>query len=166
MMSPWRQRFITSRRHPLAFASYLVTFILGGLFAVGVLDTDAFTNLHPFWKIVWEAELVAGGAAGLVMLLVKPRIKPHWPDLADVLRLEAIAAFVGGLGFLTYCVSLSSATHRFSSVDVLLGVMGCGMLVRSAQALYECRYVEQMAELSSAAQALGMMRRGDSQSKE
>jgi len=144
-MSPWREKHITTRRHPLAFASYLVTAVMGALFVLGVIDTQAFENLPGAWTYLWEAELTSGGVAGVFFLLIKPRISPHWPDLADCLRMESIGAFISGLGFLTYCVALTTATHRFSSVDVLLGVMGAGMIVRAAQALRECRYVEHLA---------------------
>jgi len=151
-MMPWRQRFITSRRHPLALASYLVTLVLGLLFLVHVIDTS-FLPVSQTWKILWRIELVAGGASGLAFSLIRPRVSPHWPDLADVLRLEGIAALVSTIGFATYIVAIEDvAGPGVHAVTVLLSIMSLGMLGRSVQCFRDSSFVERMAALSTAAE--------------
>lgn len=151
----WKERYVTTRRHPLAFATYLVTLVFGLLFATGILDTSVvFSELNPIWQILWEWELVSGGAVAAISLFVRPRVFPHWPDLADVLRFEGIGGLVGGLGMGTYAIVLVSILGLASYAWVLMTILALGMIYRGIQAIVESSRVERLGALNDAAQSV------------
>jgi len=150
-MSPWRQRYITTRRHPLAFAAFLVTATLGLMYAVGLLSTSpTFDGVAHIWRLLWRWEMVTGGLGGVLALSLPPRTSPRWPDLADMLRFEGIAALVSGIGLITYGTGIIMAfgVHRGTTTWALLYILGVGMLYRGIQALHESTVTERMAVLA------------------
>lgn len=146
-MSPWRQKYLTTRRHPLAMTSYACTLVLGIVFTFNILETTSLPGVRPLWDWAWKLMLDTGGLFGVVALLTKPRLSPKWPDLADLLHIEAIAAFVSGLGFIVYAVSITNLVHHLAGSVAVLFVMGAGMLWRSVQARSEAKKAEYLARV-------------------
>jgi hypothetical protein len=150
---PWREHLITTRRHPLALAAYLLTFCFGILFATDVLSTSAvFDPLAHFWRLLWEWELVTGGGIAFLSLAKRPKHIPGWPDLADLLRFEGIGAIVGGIGMLTYAVVLIKILGAGSYSWTLMTILSIGMIVRGVQAITESVQIERLGNLNAAAQ--------------
>ena len=148
----WRERYVTSRRHPLAWATYLLVSIFGLLFVLDFLTTDAiFDTLNPLWRYLWEYELLVGGAVAFSALVRRPKVYPHWPDLADVLRFEGLGALVSGLGMVTYGVVLLNLLGLHSYSWTLMAVLGAGLIARGVQAIMESGRVEQLGALNEAA---------------
>lgn len=153
-------RAITSRRHPLAFAAYAMVLMMGLIFVTEWLDIGAvpiFSHLHRYWIWLWEYELVTGGLVSLVTLTLRPRVSPHWPDLADLLHLEAIGAFVSACGVLTYLLAAISllGLDRVGPSGTILGVLFVGLVIRSFTALSDARQVERLGRVVDAVKALG-----------
>lgn len=152
-MPIWRERYVTSRRHPLALAAYAVTMVFGLLFLTGVMDTSVvFAELNPIWQILWEWELFLGGGLAFLSCAIRPRQWPHYPDLADMLRSEGVGALVGGLGMGTYSVVLVTLLGWSSYAWILMALLGLGMIVRAIQAMIESTRVEQLGVLTKVAQ--------------
>ena len=81
----------TFRRHPLAFSAYLMVLLIGfifvtGWFGAGADESALFAHIHHIWIVLWEWEMLSGGVGGIITLIVRPRIHPHWPDLSDLLH--------------------------------------------------------------------------------
>lgn len=151
-MMPWRMRYLTTRAHPLAIASYCCTFLLGFCLTFGLFGTRALSGVDPLFDWTWRLELLTGGLAGMVLCSIRPRISPGWPDLADLLRLEAIGAFVGGSGFVIYAYSITELAHEPTLPATVLGAMGLGMVTRSIQAFIEGRRAQHLAAVYDQAQ--------------
>jgi len=152
---------ITSRRHPLALSAYLMVGLMGLIFITGWLDTGGvehalFGHLPRGWVWAWEYELLTGGWLGVVSILTKPRLSPKWPDLADLLHFEAIAAFVAASGVTTYIVAIAHVLgwHKVGPTALLLSVLSGGLLYRSFRALSEARHVERLGRVVDAVRSL------------
>lgn len=144
---------VVTRRHPLAVASYTFTLILGLIFLVHWYGTrvDERVLFHgiPVWVIwSWKLELFLGSAAALVGVLARPRMSPHWPDIADLLHLEAIGAALSGFGLLTYAVAIVDLVglHAASPDLAVFAPLIAGRFFRSVQALREGRSLESLAQ--------------------
>lgn len=139
---------LTTRRHPLAFASYMVAAVLGGTLLLGLAETVVVHGMTLFTRWVWEIMLSVGGVGGVMTLLMRPRMAHGWPDLVDLLHLEAIMAFACSIGFLTYWLSLLEYGdyHLLTSPGGLaLATLAFGMAWRSVQALREAIRARQFA---------------------
>lgn len=132
---PWRARYITSRRHPLALAVYLMLLLMGALFIGGVFDSRILTDVIGIgWQDAWQWLLVLGGGTGLIGVL--------WPEkrLDDALAIEMAGATASTCGLLVYTVSIIVAIGWGNAVWLLLGVLALGCAARGEQARREmCR---------------------------
>lgn len=144
---------IVSRRHPLGFAAYVMTLILGLIFVfhwygVSRSEADLFPGIPWFVIFAWKWEMVTGGGVALAALCMRPRLHPHWPDLADLLHLEGIGALVAAFGLSTYIVALidlSAKSHNLVNLGPALAVylpLVGGRVWRGVQALRESRLLE------------------------
>lgn len=148
---------IVTRRHPIAIASYLFTLMFGLVFVFGLLDSsraviDLFPGISEWLIRLWEAELTLGSLACVAAMVLPVRQFPQWPDLADLLHVEAIGAFVSGLGLATYLVAMTEL-HGWPDVTPDLSVFGTlavGRFWRSAQAFKEHTRLEKLAVASRA----------------
>ena len=156
-----RRRPSFHRRHPLAFAAYMMVLMTGLIFITGWLDTGRaeaalFVHLHRYWIWMWEYELLLGGAIGLLAVWVKPRMAPKWPDLSDLLHFEAIGAFLAGAGVTTYVIAIATVLgwHSVGPSAVILGLLSLGLGYRAVQALYDARQVERLGAIVDAVRAI------------
>jgi len=152
-------RTITSRRHPLAFAAYSMVLMLGIIFVTRWLDIGAvpiFAHLDRVWIYLWEWELVSGGAVSILALCARPRLSPHWPDLADLLHIEAIGAFVGACGVLTYLLAAIKllGLSKVGPSGTILALLSLGLLYRAVQGLRDARHVARLGRVVDAVRAL------------
>jgi hypothetical protein len=143
----WRMRYLTTRDHPLAFAAYAATFLLGLTLLTGWVDTVSLSGIDQAIAILWKAQLLTGGLGALWAIIQTPKMTPHWPDLGDLLRMEGIAAGQAGLGFFVYTYNVIHFQHAVSIGAVVLGVMGLGMMARCWQAYRESSQAERLALL-------------------
>lgn len=143
---------VVSRRHPLAFAMYVMVLCLGLIFifqwfGTGQTENAIFPGV-PEWMIeTWKWEMTTGAAVSVLGLLLPARQSPSWPDLADLLHFEAVGSFVSAIGLATFAsagVILTGPSHAVSSL-VLYGVLVLGHLWRSGQALWEARKLVRLA---------------------
>ena len=143
---------VTSRRHPLAFAVYLLVLVMGLIFVFHWFGVHAAQHAlfpHvPGWVILmWKWEMVSGGFGASGALLTRPRLSPHWPDIADLLHIEAIGALVCAFGLTTYATAITNlvgfqkAAPSLSLYTLLIG----GLVFRGIQAFAEARRLERLA---------------------
>lgn len=148
---PWRSQYLTTRRHPLALALYAVTLLYGIFFFTHASDVATLHQVSHAWRWLWRLEFVTGGGMGLIAAFWKVKAEPGWPDLADCIRVEAIAAFVSGMAFLTYAVSVELLFRDFSPPTLFqLGIVAlfvAGFFWRAVQAIIESRRVEELGLL-------------------
>lgn len=143
---------IVTRRHPLAFAVYSVVFLLGCVFVFHAYgphtESELFPGISRWWIAAWKWMMVSGGLGAMVCLSTKPRTDGHWPDLADLLHLEGIAAIVAGFGLLTYTVAIVDLTGFADARPALLiyGALILGHVWRGWQAISDGRRLEVLAE--------------------
>jgi hypothetical protein len=144
---------VVTRRHPLAIASYFFTLVLGFVFLIHWYGTKVDEHLlfHGTPEFViwsWKLELFIGSAAALFGVLMRPRITPHWPDIADLLHTEAIGAAFSGFGLTTYLVVILHLTgfeHAGPSAVIFVPLI-VGRFWRATQALIEARALEALAQ--------------------
>lgn len=148
---------IISRRHPLAIALYTVVCLLGVVFVLhwysaNRSESDLFPGVTPWAIFAWKWMMVTGGGGALAAVLTRPRVSPHWPDLADLLHLEAIAAFVAAFGMLVYLVVVVHLAGLDQSGQALAiyGVLILGHVWRGLQAVKDARRLEQLAAIQAA----------------
>lgn len=139
---PWRAKYITTRRHPLALACYAMSALIGAFFVFGLFQaqstSEATTN---GWQTAWEWELLLGGAIGL--------ISACWPSvrhLDDALSGESMASVIAGFGFLSWAVSAGSASQWSSPAFIVFSVVAVGFGARSLQAQRDRRKWLALAE--------------------
>lgn len=146
---PWRQRFVTTRRHPLAFTGYAITFMLGLTFLIRpFVEHSILISLNPVWRALWIFELISGGLMGMAILSLPPRDEKRWPDLADLIRLEAIAAFVSAAGLFTYAAGIIDIAGWINAAWILVGFLALGMIARAVQArFFDAKKIESLAGL-------------------
>lgn len=145
----WKQRNITSRRHPFAFGVYLLTLMLGVCFTFHIFGVLSFDGVREVYQIMWRAEMLSGGLMGIVSLVLPVKPYPNWPDLADCLRLESISSIVCGFGLLTYAVAISVAFDALGAGALLIGTLGMFCWFRGVQASRDSTYTQQMAALAT-----------------
>lgn len=139
---PWRARYITTRRHPLAWSAYGVVFLLGLLFLLNVLDSHALNQLiGPWWQIAWQWLMVTGGAIATLGLAVSAK------RLEVALTLELVGASAAFWGCVVYCMSIILAIGWSSSSWLLLGVLALGCGVRALQIRREIRIIDKLVLL-------------------
>lgn len=143
------------RRHPLALALYLVVFLLGLVFIThwygpNHTEADLFPHVSPWAIFAWKWMMLTGGGVATLSLLLKPRTTGLWPDLADLLHFEGIAAFVAGWGLLIYLVVIVHVTGVSQSGPALAlyGVLILGHWWRGAQAIADANRLETLATLT------------------
>jgi hypothetical protein len=144
---PWRMRYLTTRDHPLAYGLYTATFLLGLTLLTGWVDTVSLHGFDQIMAILWKLQMLTGGIMALWAIWQKPKMTPHWPDLGDLLRVEAIAAGQAACGYLVYTWSIIEFQNRVSIPALVLGVVGIGMLARCIQAYKESEQAERLALL-------------------
>lgn len=144
---------IVSRRHPLAFALYMVVFLLGAVFvfhwyAANRSETDLFPGIPHLWIFAWKWMMVCGGGGAVITLLINPRPSPKWPDIADLLHMEAIAAIVAAFGMTVYIVVVVHLEGWVGSTQALAiyGTLILGHIWRGAQAIKDSFRLQQLAE--------------------
>jgi hypothetical protein len=118
---------ITTRRHPLALATYALVFLLGLLFITQSVKSAALLKaISPFWIYIWEWSMLVGGALGFVGAV--------WPKRLDRgLFLESSGAAISMFGMLTYTAVIIyiAGWHTpgwilFACLDVGLGLRAIG----------------------------------------
>jgi hypothetical protein len=160
---PWRMRYLTTRDHPLAYGLYAATFLLGLTLLTGYVDTVSLHGFDQVMAILWKLQMLTGGLAALWAIWQKPKMTPHWPDLGDLLRVEAIAAGQGACGYMVYTWSLILLQNRLSIPALVLGVVGLGLFARCIQAYKESEQAERLALLYDEVQhTLGDLERSHS----
>jgi hypothetical protein len=148
---------IISRRHPLAVSLYTVVLLLGVVFvfhwySANRSQSDLFPGVSPWAIFAWKWMMVTGGGGALAAVLSRPRTSPHWPDLADLLHLEAIAAFVAAFGMLVYLIVVVHLAGLSQSGQALAiyGVLIVGHVWRGTQAVKDSGRLEQLAAIQAA----------------
>lgn len=143
---------IVSRRHPLAFAVYGAVFLIGMVFVVHAYgphtESELFPGISRYWIAAWKWMMVSGGLGAMVCLCTKPRTDGHWPDLADLLHLEGIAAMVAGFGLATYLFAIVDLTGFVTARPAILiyGALIVGHVWRGGQAISDGRRLEVLAQ--------------------
>jgi hypothetical protein len=147
---------VISRRHPLALAMYAVVFLLGMIFLTHFgygshTEADLFPGVSPWAIWGWKVMMVTGGGGAFAVLCTNPRPSPHWPDLADLLHLEGIAALVAGLGLTVYLVALLDIMgwHQIGPAVAVYGVIIVGHGFRAFQALKDSYRLERLAQAAA-----------------
>lgn len=138
---PWRSRYITSRRHPYAFAVYATLLALGALIAGNVLDSSLITAVVGVgWQDAWEVLLIGGGAIGLAGVL--------WPQqrLDDGLAVEMAGATACTFGLTVYSVAVIVALGWTSPGWVLFGLLAAGCTARAEQCRRDGRRLDLLAK--------------------
>jgi len=142
---------IEMRRHPLSYAAYGVVAIVGLAFVFHqygrFTEAQLFPGVSPWAIFAWKWMMVLGGLGCIVSLLVEPRPRPKWPDMADLLHIEAVFALVAAVGMLIYLVVQIHITG-FSQGKITIGVFGLlivGHLWRGIQCRRDARTLEALA---------------------
>lgn len=144
---PWRNRYITTRRHPHGIAVYLLTMLMGVFFLTGVFDSVALDGaIGHDWQIAWQLLIALGGAVALAGVA--------WPQkrLEDGLMLESTGAAATGCGLTVYSVALLLAGGWSTAAWLLLLILAVGAWWRSVQARSDARRIEQLTETIKATQ--------------
>jgi hypothetical protein len=130
---------ITTRRHPLAIAVYLLVATLGLLFIVrGVHSNALFATISPFWVYVWEWSMLIGGVIATAGVL--------WPRRLDRgLFLESSGAAISMFGMITYTSAVVYIAGWRSPGWVLLGFLAVGLGLRAIGAARDLGKVETAA---------------------
>jgi hypothetical protein len=137
----WRVKFIAPRRNRLALATYVLIFLLGLLFVLGVFHSEVIDHLlgSSFWRYVWEWLLTTGGLLGFVGAV--------WNrDLDDGLWMERLGASTSALGLITYAGGITWAVGFSAPTWLLLGALAVGCLARAAQLTRERQRVRHMTQ--------------------
>jgi hypothetical protein len=144
-----------TRRHPLALALYAVVFMLGMIFLTHFgygahTEADLFPGVSEWAIWGWKVLMVVGGGGALVVLGTNPRPSPHWPDIADLLHLEGIAAIIAAMGLVVYVVAIIAAHGLPQSGPALTvyGVIIGGHIVRAYQVIYDAMRLQRLAQLA------------------
>jgi hypothetical protein len=126
---------ITTRRHPLAIATYLLVALIGLLFIVqGVKSAALLRTISPFWVFVWEWSMCVGGFVAI--------IGAFWRRLDRGLFLESSGAAVSMFGMLTYTSVIVYVAGWRNPVWVLLSCLAGGLGVRAITAARDLGKVE------------------------
>lgn len=135
---------------------YAMVLVLGLIFVFqlfGAHKTQAAIFPHiPGWVIfLWKWEMTLGATLSLFGLACPARAKGHWPDLADLLHMEGIGAFVSAFGLATYATATISLTglHNAYPGLIIYGVLVAGHIWRGVQSLREARRLEMIVEVLS-----------------
>jgi predicted MFS family arabinose efflux permease len=137
---PWRARYITSRRHPLAVAVYVLLLVMGVLFLTGAFDSRALTDvIGAGWQDAWQWLLVVGGTGGVAGVL--------WPErrLDDALAIEMAGATASFFGLTVYAVAVVLAAGWGNAAWLLFGVLAAGCAVRAEQTRREMGRLDELA---------------------
>lgn len=150
---------VTSRRHPLAFSVYLLVLVLGAVFVFHLFGSHQtqntlFPGIEPWVISMWKWMMCGGAALSLFGLLCKERTTPGWPDIADLLHLEAIGAVLQGFGMLVYTTAAVFVYHHMHKplTDaipglVIYGAIIAGLVWRGVQAIQDARRLERLATM-------------------
>jgi hypothetical protein len=94
-------------------------------------------------------ELFLGSAGALLGVLARPRVSPHWPDIADLLHLEGIASGVAGFGLAVYLAAVINVQgHASGPVIVYFGTLIVGHLWRTHQAIRDSVRLKELAAVA------------------
>lgn len=127
---PWRNRYIATRRHPLALSCYAMCGLIGAFFLLDLFGTTSTSQTTTSgWQLAWEWELLLGGAGGFTGAV--------WPTarhLDDALSGESAAALLAGFGFLSWALSSGVQSDWQSPGYLVFAVLAAGFITRSWQA--------------------------------
>jgi hypothetical protein len=144
---------VEMRRHPLAFTMYGIVCFLGLIFILHLYgpnrsDHDLFPGVSSWAIFTWKWMMVVGGAGAVTALAVNPRHSPHWPDLADLLHIEAVFAIVAAFGMLVYIVVVVHLQGWDDSYQALViyGALIFGHVARGVQAIIDAIRLEGLAQ--------------------
>lgn len=126
---------VTSRRHPLALASYLIAFAFGALFITGGIRSIVIRQtISPLFVIAWEWSMLLGGLAAILGVL--------WRPLDHGLFTEAVGALACAFGLATYTGAVIYIAGVRTPTWILTGFLVIGCAVRAAQAYRDLQRVE------------------------
>jgi hypothetical protein len=137
---PWRARYLTSRRHPLALSVYALTALYGLLLFIGAFDSTALSQtVGTVVQIVWQWLLILGGTTGL--------ISTRWPERAveDALTLESAGAAAAWFGMTAYTVAVLAVYGWSAPGWLLFACLAAGLGARAWQARREKRLAARLA---------------------
>lgn len=142
-----------TRRHPMAAGLYAVVMLLGAIFvfhlyAANRTESQLFPGIDHWVTFLWKWMLVLGGAGALFTISLSPRVSPHWPDLSDLLHLEAIFAVVAAFGLLVYVgvvIHLQGIAQSYQAIAIY-AVMIVSHVWRAVDAVKDAKRLEELAE--------------------
>lgn len=151
---------VETRRNPLAFSMYAVVMALGlifvfHLFAQNRTEHDLFPHVSPWAIFAWKWMMSVGGLASTVTLLFNPRPSPHWPDIVDLLHLEAIFAGISSVGLAIYLIVVVHLTGFEASYQAIafFGFIILGHVWRTKDCVVDARKLVKLNESLKAEQA-------------
>jgi hypothetical protein len=126
---------ITSRRHPLALADYLLVLALGLLFTTnGIHSVVIRQAIAPVFVFTWEWTMVLGG--------ITATLGAVWRPLDHGLFAEAFGAAACAFGLATYTGAIIYVGGVTSPTWILTGSLVVGCSARSIQAYIDLQKVE------------------------
>ena len=140
---------VTTRRHPIAWAAYAAAVVTGASYLAGV-PIHVLDGTNGWERLFWSSQILVGGLLALITLVVQPRLHPHWPDLADLIRIEGFGSLLCGIGYICYILSVILNGHTTQTPWVQIvgagslttGVLATGRIWRGIQALREARKLD------------------------
>ena len=143
---PWRPRYLSSRRHPVAVGLYLVLLLMGAFFVSGLFNSQAISSVvGPGWQTAWEWQLLIGGVLTLVGVI--------WPwDLDEATGLEQAGAVLGATGFLTLAAAIVQVAGWANPSWVIYGVLAVSLFGRTFQIWWGKRQITRLVHKQRDAQ--------------
>lgn len=130
-----------TRRHPMAIGLYAVVMLLGAIFVFHLYapnrnEAQLFPGVNHWITFTWKWSMLLGGLGAITAIWLTPRVQPHYPDLVDLLHLEAIFAIVSTFGLLVYIyvvVRLEGVSQSYQAIGVY-----AAMVIAHAARAYQC----------------------------
>lgn len=151
---------IVMRRHPFSFTLYGIVTMLGTiyvfhLYGAGRGDHDLFGNTSEWAIFAWKWLMVSGGLGAILAVLLNPRLHPHWPDIVDLLHIEAIFAGTAAGGMAVYLavdIHLQGVEQAYQATGIY-GLLIAGHVWRSIQCARDANHLQDLQEALDAAAA-------------
>lgn len=134
---PYRALAVTTRRHPVAIATYLGLAILGALYVAGPASSAAMANeAGETWASIWQWSLLVGGLVAAVGALA-PATR-----LLLGLKTEALGAMTLGVEMAAYSTIMATQLSAVPWASVtMFGAVAIGCLCRTWTAMRDHRRV-------------------------
>lgn len=110
---------------------------------------------------VWALQIMVGGLVALLALLVNPRMHPHWPDLADLIRIEGFGSLLCGFGYICYVLAAWGSTNTPIAATIATACLAAARCWRGWQGIREANKLDKYVQLAQFTKAAVTRALGD-----